>query len=605
MGSGRNLDSKITQAWCMGKTGQNVLVAVVDDGVWSRHRDLKDAVNLDKSYDYQRNWAGSSDPGNLWSDNHGTSAAGIIAAAPNGVCGVGVAPGAKIAGIRLYGDNPTTDLMEANALTSSMYDVSIYSCSWGSARTGFDLKPLGARAAEALQRGATQGRGGRGSIYVFASGNGGSNGDSCAYDGFANSIYTIPISGVTADGEMMSSGEQCGAIMATTFTRDSSKDWTPNRIITPGTTGRSSCTSDFGETSAAAPLAAGIIALALEANPRLSARDVQHLIAETANNNFGRGNLWSWNAAGKKVSRAFGFGLLDAEKMVRYAEKWRSVPTLKSCEATLRNINRTIPGTVTLNLPSWKCSVNHVEHVQLYVLTKFTKRGFVKVNLRSPSRTESVMIPGRPNDQWSAYLELTVSSVQFWGERGTGWWEVVIDSLYPNQGHSGTVYDVKLVVYGTQQSPPRQTPSSVNSGCANQQQVTLPPATKPTVKPTQPPVTQLPVTSPSCSCKTLTNPSWGSNLKVQLQQGSEIYEIQCPQNIVSSDIMIDCQMKKKTYTVQGSSCGCDFSRWSYNGASWWVTVGGEKFLISCTISSPWTMVSYPCRGIRNSSPLIG
>ncbi|XP_013388027.1 endoprotease bli-4-like, partial [Lingula anatina] len=339
--------------------------------------------------------------------------------------------------------------------------------------------------------------------------------------------------------------------------------------------------------------------------PRLSARDVQHLIAETANNNFGRGNLWSWNAAGKKVSRAFGFGLLDAEKMVRYAEKWRSVPAFESCEVTLRNINRTIPGTVSLDLPSWKCAVNHVEHVQLYVLTKFTKRGFVKVNLRSPSRTESVMIPGRPNDQWSAYLELTVSSVQFWGEQGRGTWQVVIDSLYPNQGHSGTVYDVKLVVYGTQQSPPSQTPSSVNSGCANQQQVTLPPVTKATVKPTQPPVTQRPVTSPSCSCKTLTNPYWGSNLKVQLQQGSEIYEIQCPQNIVSSDMSIDCQMKKKTYTVQGNYCGCDFSRWSYNGASWWVTVGGEKFLISCTTSSPWAMVSYPCRGIRNSSPLIG
>ena len=45
-----------------------------------------------------------------------------------------------------------------------------------------------------------QGRGGRGAIYTFAAGNGGFNQDSCAYNGYVNSIYTIAINGVDKDG---------------------------------------------------------------------------------------------------------------------------------------------------------------------------------------------------------------------------------------------------------------------------------------------------------------------------------------------------------------------------------------------------------------------
>ena len=46
--------------------------------------------------------------------------------------------------------------------------------------------------------------------------------------------------------------------------------------------GGTGCTSSHSGTSAAAPLAAGMIALALEANPCLSWRDVQYLCVLTA-----------------------------------------------------------------------------------------------------------------------------------------------------------------------------------------------------------------------------------------------------------------------------------------------------------------------------------
>ena len=59
-----------------------------------------------------------------------------------------------------------------------------------------------------------------GAIYTFAVGNGGALGDSCAYNGYVNSIYTIAINGVNLDGSKPSYAEQCAGIMASAYSRD-------------------------------------------------------------------------------------------------------------------------------------------------------------------------------------------------------------------------------------------------------------------------------------------------------------------------------------------------------------------------------------------------
>lgn len=42
-------------------------------------------------------------------------------------------------------------------------------------------------------------------------------GDSCAYNGYVNSIYTIAISAVSWDGTIPAYTESCAAIMAVTY----------------------------------------------------------------------------------------------------------------------------------------------------------------------------------------------------------------------------------------------------------------------------------------------------------------------------------------------------------------------------------------------------
>lgn len=62
-----------------------------------------------------------------------------------------------------------------------------------------------------------QGRKGLGSIFVWASGNGGRQGDHCSCDGYTNSIYTISVSSSTENGNKPWYLEVCSSTMATTY----------------------------------------------------------------------------------------------------------------------------------------------------------------------------------------------------------------------------------------------------------------------------------------------------------------------------------------------------------------------------------------------------
>ena len=65
-----------------------------------------------------------------------------------------------------------------------------------------------------------QGRSGRGSIFVFSTGNGGGFQDSCAFDGYINSIYTIAIGAVTKFRKTPYYAEPCSSVMAAAYGDD-------------------------------------------------------------------------------------------------------------------------------------------------------------------------------------------------------------------------------------------------------------------------------------------------------------------------------------------------------------------------------------------------
>ncbi|KAF2988340.1 hypothetical protein EK904_003956 [Melospiza melodia maxima] len=171
--------------------------------------------------------------------------------------------------------------MEAIAFNKHYQINDIYSCSWGPDDDGKTVDGPHQLGKAALQHGVIAGRRGFGSIFVVASGNGGQHSDNCNYDGYANSIYTVTIGAVDETGSMPFYAEECASMLAVTF---SGGDKMMRSIVTTdwdlqkGT----GCTEGHTGTSAAAPLAAGMIALMLQVRPCLTWRDVQHVIVFTA-----------------------------------------------------------------------------------------------------------------------------------------------------------------------------------------------------------------------------------------------------------------------------------------------------------------------------------
>lgn len=106
------------------------------------------------------------------SNRHGTRCAGEVAAsANNSFCAVGVAFDARIGGVRML-DGDVTDAVEARSLSLNPQHIQIYSASWGPDDDGKTVDGPGELATRAFIDGVTYGRGGLGSIFVWASGNG-------------------------------------------------------------------------------------------------------------------------------------------------------------------------------------------------------------------------------------------------------------------------------------------------------------------------------------------------------------------------------------------------------------------------------------------------
>ncbi|KTG42889.1 hypothetical protein cypCar_00035523 [Cyprinus carpio] len=148
--------------------------------------------------------------------------------------------------------------------------------------------------------------------------------------------------------------EECSSTLATTYSSGYSRSL---GVVT--TDLRQRCTDKHSGTSASAPMAAGIIALTLAANPALTWRDVQHIVVKTSRRGHLSASDWQSNGAGYDVSHLYGFGLMDAEAMVKEAETWKQVPPQHVCEENVVQTDRNIsPERVLSWLDEGRCVVS-------------------------------------------------------------------------------------------------------------------------------------------------------------------------------------------------------------------------------------------------------
>ena len=279
----------------------------------------------------------------------------------------------------------------------------------------------------ALERGVSEGRDGKGVIYVFASGNDLFNGVDTNFEGIGtNTRYAISVGAVGKD-KLSTFYSTFGASQFVTA---------PGGDITSGVTNFVTANLDGGcndagqGTSFSAPVVSGVVALMLEANPDLTWRDVQHIIASTSqpviDDDLDHTDVV--NGANNWHSNYFGFGIIDALAAVNAAESWNLVGPERSVTQSSPTLNLPIPddatqpvtSTVEINAPDDMA----IESVYLYLKLEHSSRGHLQVKLTSPSGTESIISPGRrpENTQHSEIGWWQMMSVTFWGEQPNGQW---------------------------------------------------------------------------------------------------------------------------------------------------------------------------------------
>ncbi|CBY09403.1 unnamed protein product [Oikopleura dioica] len=450
---------RVLDAWAAGYTGKNVTVSILDDGVEYSHPDLRDNYNAQASTDINDN---DNDPVPRYDINHenkhGTRCAGVISAvANNNNCVVGAAFGAKVAGVRML-DGDVTDEVEANSLKFARGVVDIYSASWGPDDDGKKVDGPRLMAQQAFVDGARFGRNGLGvgSIFVWASGNGGHNQDHCSCDGYTNSIYTISVSATTELGNRPWYAESCASTMTTTF---SSGEGNEGSIYT--TDLNAYCTSEHTGTSASAPFGAAIIALALEANSGLNWRDMQHLVVRASSSSGfvarQKTTEFETNGAGFAVSHVFGFGLLDAYALVTIAKSWRTVPPQKICAIQIIRPRKETRHYINVRRNSCIASnnVRFLEHTILELTIEHSRRGDLEIKLRSPKGTLSTLLERRSFDRSAkGFQKWKFMSVHFWGEDPEGTWVLtILDVPSQRNQQNGFLEEFTLRLHGTSTNP--------------------------------------------------------------------------------------------------------------------------------------------------------
>lgn len=328
-------DIRMSASVAANLLGTGVRMAISDSGVVIAHPDLTpnnlSAENRNYLQNYSGSWLGDPTPSASEPDYaHGTAVAGLAAAKGwNGIGGRGVASETQFAAF-LY-VQAQDSLTQAGLSDSALYDqfagnYDVFNYSWGLPQCA--LSEESSTYYSKLNSGVTSQRSGKGSVYVVAGGNdyvadasdcysGASSSDvvlgNVNFSGAQATPFVINVAAVNASGKsssysspgsalwVSSTGGEYGYSQPVTGASQASKpalvttDYpgcgnglksinASNNTLDSGVTPNADCryTATMNGTSGASPVAAGAVALLLQANPNLTWRDVKYILAKTA-----------------------------------------------------------------------------------------------------------------------------------------------------------------------------------------------------------------------------------------------------------------------------------------------------------------------------------
>lgn len=450
--------------------GEGVTIAVVDRSIEIRHQDLQQNISTTLSGRvYSQTGApanGDPTPAQTDTENaHGTAVAGIVAARDNnGLGGRGVASRASLVGYALL--QASTSSNEADAMTFQAPAVAVSNNSWGPPDGTGQLADSTSLWRDAVDFGLATGRGGLGTIYVWAAGNGydSQQQELSTYDGYASYRGVIAVGAVTAQGRQPSysepganvwisapGGEPCGANLAITTT-DLSGAGGFNTGAQADETADAGYTQCMKGTSAAVPSVSGVAALVLQANPGLGWRDLRGVLANSARRNDPSNASWKTNGAGHWFSDAYGFGMIDAAAAVGLARTWTRLPPQARFGSPLQGVNLAIPDNnptgVASTLTVAGSRIRRLEWVDLsFSASDHRYSGDLRIVLTSPSGTEQVLAePHLCSGRCTPYGGWRFGIAHYLDEPADGVWKISVQDLAAVD--TGTFQSWQLTLYG-------------------------------------------------------------------------------------------------------------------------------------------------------------
>ena len=460
---GAGQDINVDTVWPNYK-GEGITVAVVDDGMHHQHEDLHENVDASKNHDY-------TGGGDIYDpvETHGTAVAGIIAARDNSTGMRGVAPRATIYGYNyLVGQSNAN---EANAMSRNAATTAISNNSWGPGDYG-GPEPATEMWETAVRNGVNTGYGGKGVFYAWAAGNGAEEGDYSTLDEYNNFYAVTSVCAVNYDDKRTSYSEKGANLWVCAPSSDRVQKMPGIATTDNGNRYR----DDFGGTSAATPIVAGVAALIRDANDTLAWRDVKLILAASARKNDA--SNMDWVRGAKKYrstedteryefNHEYGFGVVDAQAAVGLAKTWTNVSTLREISARSGNINLSIPDATipdpntNIIVPGDKkttemtldAHVDFIEYIQVDAHFNHSSFRDLTVELESPSGKISTLTPRFDREGTGLRVpvinvtdEFRFGSAKHLGENAAGAWTLRITDHYYED--TGTLIWWKVTAYG-------------------------------------------------------------------------------------------------------------------------------------------------------------